>query len=254
MRPECLAAIAAARAALEALADLNPSETPFYYRTDLSREMKAACDHILEGIILLHLRQTGLAILSEETGCLPGERSTDLRWVVDPLDGTVNYVRELGPCGVSIALCRGDDPIWGVIGEYPTGNLSWGGVGEGAFRDQQPIRVSNVSKKEEAIICTGFPSRFVFDERRLKLISRQWGSYAKVRMLGSASISLLAVARGAAEVYSERNIMLWDVAAGVAIVRGAGGHAALSEAGDSQSWDVRVSNGLIQWEIDEHYR
>lgn len=252
MRPECEIAIAAAKAALEALGGLNPFGIGFRYQADLPREMKAACDQILEEVILGHLRKTGLPILSEEVGWLPGKGSTDLRWVVDPLDGTVNFIRDLAPCGVSIALCQGNDPIWGVIGEYPTGTLSWGGVEQGAVRGHQPIHVSDVARREDGIICTGFPSRFVFEEEDLQVMSRRWAKYAKVRMLGSASISLLAVARGAADIYSERNIMLWDVAAGVAIVRGAGGHAALTVSDDGESWHVQVSNGLILEDNDEY--
>ena len=97
-------------AALKVLSDLNPESTVFSFDASLPREMKAASDRILEEIILEQLRTTGLDILSEEAGQIYSGNEEELRWVVDPLDGTVNYIRGLGPCSVSLSLCRGDTP------------------------------------------------------------------------------------------------------------------------------------------------
>jgi myo-inositol-1(or 4)-monophosphatase len=239
------AAFTATKAALQALAscrsDAIASGT---FIESLPREMKAAADKILEEVILKALHGTGCAILSEETGWVEGTGSSNLHWVVDPLDGTVNFVRDIATCGVSIALCRDDQPIWGVVGEYPSGALFWGGRGYDAFCNGAQIHVSSVSKISEAVVCSGFPARFEFNPTGLQWVSESLANFAKVRMLGAASQSLLAVARGAAEAYTERDIMLWDVAAGLAIVEGAGGVTRVTKTHGDQL-NVYASNGLI---------
>ena len=80
-------------------------------------------------------------------------------WIVDPLDGTFNFVKGLGPSAVSIALWKDQKPIFGVIYNIVDRKLIWGGAGIGAYCDGQPISVSKVSIKNQASICTGFPVR-----------------------------------------------------------------------------------------------
>lgn len=234
-----------ANEALHVLAELRPEETFFSFDTSLPKELKAASDRILEDVIVSRLRVTGLDILSEESGLIGSGSGDALRWVVDPLDGTVNFIRGLLPCSVSLALCRGNVPVLGVIGEFPSGILAWGGSAQGAFRSDLPIRVSTVAEKQKGVICTGFPSRFEFDAEGTQWIAANLAPFSKVRMLGAASLSLLNVARGAAEVYVERDIMIWDVAAGLAIVQGAGGVFNMTEGRHPDAFDVYASNGLI---------
>ena len=237
---------AVAGEALAALSLARPESTRFEFVETLPREMKAAIDRVLEDIILKRLLPTGIAVLSEEAGALGECGADDLRWVVDPLDGTVNFIRGLAPCSVSIALCRGDAPIIGVIGEFPSGRIAWGGPALGAFLDQQPLRVSRLTDKSKAVLCTGFPAHFDFSEPGLAGFARRVGAYSKVRMLGAASLSLLQVAKGAAEAYAEQDIMLWDVAAGLALVQGAGGCTAIKTGRFTHSLEVFASNGHIQ--------
>jgi myo-inositol-1(or 4)-monophosphatase len=232
-------------AALQVLAGLRPDATSFGFDPAIPKEMKSAADRILENVIVARLRATGLEVLSEEAGQVVSGSGDELRWVVDPLDGTANFMRGLAPCSVSLALCRGDVPVLGVVGEFPSGKLAWGGVGQGAFWSDLPIRVSAVANRQQAVICTGFPSRFEFDDKGMHWIASTLAPYAKVRMLGAASLSLLHVAKGAADVYSERDIMIWDVAAGLAIVEGAGGRFAMAKARHPNSFDVFAGNGLI---------
>ena len=246
LQAELALALSTATAALQVLAQLRPEATSFGFDAALPREMKAASDRILEDVIVGRLRASGLDILSEEAGQVVSGSGDGLRWVVDPLDGTVNFMRGLGPCSVSLALCYGDVPVLGVIGEFPSGKLAWGGVGLGSFWSDLPIRVSTVSDRKQAVICTGFPSRFKFDTEGMHWIESTLAQYAKVRMLGAASLSLLNVAKGAAEVYSERDIMIWDVAAGLALVQGAGGTCTMTKGRHPDSFDGFASNGLIQ--------
>jgi myo-inositol-1(or 4)-monophosphatase len=216
------------------------------YSSILPREMKAVADRILEEEILGRLTSAGLPILSEERGEVAGNSKAGLKFIVDPLDGTVNFVRGLGPAAVSIAVFRGDVPIFGVLGVYPTGKLAWGGKGLGSFLDGMPIKVSTVSDQRQGVLCTGIPSRFQFKDedvssRLFETISR----YGKIRMLGAASISLLQVAQGAAELYVEKDIMLWDVAAGLALVEGAGGTVHVGPGQNPKTLNVAASNGVI---------
>ena len=232
----------------EALAELEqvrPESVSFDFADALPREMKAAIDRVLEEIILRRLVPTGIGVLSEEAGVLGECSAGGLHWVVDPLDGTVNFIRGLAPCAVSIAVCQGDEPVLGVIGEFPSGKVAWGGPALGAFLDQKPLRVSTLADKGKAVVCTGFPARFDFSWPGMVKFSCRARSFGKVRMLGAASLSLLQVAKGAAEAYTEQDIMLWDVAAGLALVHGAGGCVSRKTGNFPHSLDVFASNGLI---------
>ena len=137
--------------------------------------------------------------------------------------------------------------MFGVIGEYPSGRVAWGGAGLGAFIDSTPIRVSTTMSKSRGVLCTGFPSNFDFgSERATARFLGIAGDFAKVRMLGTAALSLMHVAMGSADAYSEGDIMLWDVAAGLALVEGAGGSVRVSPGGRVNALDVFASNGLLQ--------
>ena len=236
----------AVQAALQALADMSASVPVYRFADDLPREVKATADRVLDEEILRHLAPTGLPILSEESGELAGTTNAGLQWVVDPLDGTVNFVRGLAPCAVSIALYHDDSPIFGVIGEYPTLRLAWGGPSIGAYVEDRSVRVSKTNEKNKAILCTGFPARFDFDGEAAMHFMNRVSAYGKVRMLGAASLSLLQVAKGSADAYAEQDIMLWDVAAGLALVKGAGGCISISPGRYRHSLNIFASNGLLQ--------
>ncbi|NDA62387.1 MAG: inositol monophosphatase [Chitinophagia bacterium] len=235
----------AVKEALQALGNLDPRGQKLKCEALLAREMKTMGDKNLEKIILKRLAPTGIPILSEEIGLVSGQKNTNLKWVVDPLDGTINFVRGVGSCGISVALCRNYKPIFGVIGEFPSNRIFWGGKSMGAFRSGQPIRVSCIKNQRKAVLCSGFPSRFEFKKNQLRKMDKWFTKAGKVRMLGSATVSLLRVAQGSAEVYAELSIMLWDVAAGLAIVEGAGGMYSLRKSRDQKGWDVRAGNNLV---------
>lgn len=238
-------ALETVQSALHVLETYAVGERVHQFADDLPREVKAAADRTVEHDILRHLG-TKHPVLSEESGELGGTADDGLRWVVDPIDGTVNFVRRLAPCAVSIALWRGSAPVFGVIGEYPSGRLAWGGPAMGAFKDNRPIRVSTTKSRSRAVLCTGFPSNFDFgDERATTHFLEVAGEFAKVRMLGTAALSLMHVAMGSADAYSERDIMVWDVAAGLALVEGAGGSVQISPGRTANALEVFASNGLL---------
>lgn len=220
----------------------------FDFCDDLPREMKAEADRVVESVILKILRTTDIKILSEESGEENDTVDSQLRWVVDPIDGTVNFIRMIGPSAVSIGLWEGENPIFGVVGEYPSGVIYWGGHGFGAFADKDSIRVSSVNDSSKAILCSGFPSRFDFSSKSIEKSFKIYSEFGKVRMLGAASLSILQVARGSADAYIERDIMIWDVAAALAILQGAGGEFSISPGRFENSHDIFASNCAIELE------
>lgn len=246
---------AAARAGARLLDSVTQGDKSYVHCREHPREIKAIADTVLEKDILQALASTELPILSEESGHIPGQRQSTYWFIVDPLDGTFNFVKGLGPSAVSIALWEDQKPLFGVIYNLMERQLVWGGAGMGAYADGRPISVSDTSDRSRASICTGFPVRFdVTNERTMRDFWCLVQPYAKVRMLGSAAVSLLQVARGAADVYAEQDIMLWDVAAGLAIVEGAGGRTVLTGTNHTWCYDVFASNGVLGSSISSRTR
>jgi len=240
-----------ARQAGEKLLKNNKANYKEYIHcSDLPKEIKAVADTELEKEILKKLTPTGIPILSEEAGFVEGQADSKYMFIIDPLDGTFNFVKNLGPCAVSIALWQDQKPIFGVIYNLIDKKLFWGGDAMGAYCDNQPISVSSTSSQVGASICTGFPVRYdVESDNSMQNFWNLVKPYAKVRMIGSAAVSLLNVAEGSADVYSEQSIMLWDVAAGIAIVQGAGGEVHFIPRSTEYALDVFASNKLL---IERH--
>ena len=210
--------------ALNRLIELESDHVKGYkFSKEVPREIKAEADIIIEKILIDRLSISGLTLLSEESGIIKSQDDSNLKFIIDPIDGTVNFVRGICNCSISVALFDGDSPVFGVLASYPSGVIAWGGKDIGAFLNDTPISVSSIKDANNGVLCTGFPSRFEFNSRTMLEQTRLMQSFNKVRMLGSASQSLLKVAQGSVEAYAESNIMIWDVAAGIAIVEGAGG-------------------------------
>jgi len=209
------------------------------------RETKFRVDIQLNEFMMERLEPTGLPILSEESK-LPMRGDLHGRfWVVDPLDGSVNYARRSGPYGISLALMDGATPEFGIVQRLDTPAMFAGGASFPSTRDGVGIAVSRVASRDQATISTGLPARFRLDDprQRADLLADIHG-YAKVRMFGSAAVSLCMVAEGSVDTYSERGIMVWDVAAGIAIAEGAGGHVTVV-GGPLDPLHVTASNGRV---------
>jgi myo-inositol-1(or 4)-monophosphatase len=136
--------------------------------------------------------------------------------------------------------------VFGVVYSADDDAVFWGGPGIGAFRGDEPITVSQLSDRARASVCTGVPARVdvsdpVYKKRFWDVIS----GFGKIRMLGSASMSLVYVASGVADAYCEDGIMIWDVAAGLAIVQGAGGSQTNAPGRDEFSVNVFACNGRL---------
>jgi myo-inositol-1(or 4)-monophosphatase len=234
------------RAAHRLLNQMTPGDVLYVHSPEHQREIKAIADRVMEEEILAGLAGAQLSILSEESGYTASPQSSAKWFIVDPLDGTFNFVKGLGPSAISVALWEHDRPVFGVIYSLTERQLAWGGLGIGAFIDGRRIAVSQTSDQALASICTGFPVRVdMHSDLAMQDFWRTVKPYAKVRMLGSAAASLLQVARGAGDLYAEPRIMLWDIAAGVAIVEGAGGQYVINSSGPQWCYDVIAANSAL---------
>lgn len=216
-------AVAATRAAAEHLENLGVKVV----EKEEARDIKLLADKESEAIILETLRPSSIPVLAEESGSHGSQ--TGLRWIVDPIDGTMNFFRGLVDlCCISVALWDGDRPILGVINRFSVDEIYTGIVGDSnrpgtALRNGTPIHPSTVETTDRAVYATGFPIRQNFFEETLSAYVRNIRRFKKIRMLGSAALMGVFVADGRCDLYAEDGIMLWDIAASTAILLAAGG-------------------------------
>lgn len=200
-------------------------------------DLKITADRRSEQIVLASLQQRSqFPVLTEESGFISqGRLSGKLRWIVDPLDGTVNYVSGIPLSCVSVALWEERTPLLGVVYDFNRNEMFSGIVGQGAWMNDQPIAVSHAGNKSGAILLTGFPVATDFSVGALFGFIESIRTFRKIRLLGSAALSLAYVAAGRVHGYMEKDIKIWDVAAGMALVLAAGGSisASFSDNGDT---------------------
>jgi myo-inositol-1(or 4)-monophosphatase len=209
------AASAAARAAGALLRD-RPTRVSHKGAIDLVTELDLAS----ESLIRERLAPTGIPVQGEEGGGV----TTGRRWVVDPLDGTTNFVHDYPHYAVSIALCEEDTPRVGVIYDPLRDRLHGAATGGGATLNGAAIRVSQTRSLADALCVTGFP----YDRREkadvyLAFVERVLRATQGMRRSGSAACDLATLACGSADVFWEFGLKAWDTAAGQLIVAEAGG-------------------------------
>ena len=208
------------------------------------RDIKLKIDIESEKLILKFIKQNSmLPILSEESGA--SNDLGDTYWIVDPLDGSSNYFRKIDICAVSIALMHQGEPLLGVINDFMNEHLYFASKNGGAFCNNTPIRVSNTDDAAEGTIMTGIPAKSFYSDDEFKLMIKLFQKWKKVRMIGSAAIANLYVAKGKADCYEEKGTFIWDVAAGAVIVHEAGGFASLSEFKSDFRVDAKFTNGKV---------
>ncbi len=180
--------------------------------TDVDRRSEAAIREVLG--------QTGIPVLGEEEGGAEGAT----RWVVDPLDGTTNFVHGFPWYACSIALEVEGRVVVGVVAEAPRGLRHWATSGGGAYVEGERLAVSQVDRLDHALLATGFPyDRAERAEALLVPVRRALELAQGVRRAGAASLDLALVARGCLDAYWEHDLGPWDVAAGSLLVEEAGG-------------------------------
>lgn len=161
--------------------------------------------------------------LMEERGVVEGEDISN-RWIVDPLDGTLNFLHGLPHFAVSIALERDGEMYAGVIYEPVSDQMFWAEKGQGAFLNGRRLRVSARKDLEESVFATGIPFMGREDHQPfLAQLEQVMAVSAGVRRFGAAALDLAYVAAGRYEGFWEKGLNAWDMAAGIVLVREAGG-------------------------------
>ena len=208
------------------------------------RDIKLKADRAAEAIIIEILSGgSPYPILSEETGWTAQE--SDICWVVDPLDGSANYNKEIPFCCTSIALVKNGKPVLGVIYDFNHDDLYSGETGDSATLNGAPMSVSAIAAKSKSILFTGLPLNSDFSAEALGKMAASFADWKKVRMMGTAATSIAMVSCGKAERYHETGIMIWDVAAGCALVEAAGGRVVISGGPLDAPKTVTADNGCL---------
>lgn len=164
------------------------------------------------------------AILAEESGAQEGARgASEVTWIIDPLDGTTNFLHRIPHFAVSIGIQVKDRLEHGVIYAPATQDLYCASRGDGAVLNSRKMRVSACKELSQALIGTGVPLREEYLDRYLPMMRNVATHTAGVRRAGAASLDLAYVAAGRLEGFWELNLKPWDVAAGIVLVQEAGG-------------------------------
>ena len=172
-------------------------------------------------------------------------------WVVDPLDGTTNFIHRFPPYAVSIALMKGNDILIGVVYEICADECFYAWLGGGAFVNDIPLTVGT-SAITDALLCLQLPyNSQAYKPVIQRLTDHFYGSVASIRMMGSAAIALCYVAAGRLDGYAEKYIGQWDYMAGALIVKEAGGKVSDYDGSPNftRGESIVATNGLIHQDL-----
>lgn len=205
-------------------------------------DVVTAADREVEALIRARIAEArpADAFHGEESGT--GAGTSGFTWVVDPIDGTVNYLYGSAEYGVSIAVVRGSadpttwEPVAGIVIAPATGTVYRAATGVGATRDGVPLRAGAPTSLAETLVATGFG--YTADRRRqqVQVLAGLIGEVRDIRRGGAASLDCCAVAAGTVDAYYERGINPWDMAAGSIIAQEAGARTRIWEAGGTRSF------------------
>lgn len=178
-------------------------------------------------VAAIHAKYPDHAILAEESGLT--DKESDYKWVIDPIDGTTNYVHNFPMHAISIALKHKEETVVGVV-KLPRINMCFSAIkGEGACLNGEPMHVSNVKELGQSIIGTGFPYTRKHFNPGLPYFNDMVADIAGFRRTGSAATDLCLVAAGMLDGYWEFGINEWDIAAGILCIEEAGGRCTVTE-------------------------
>jgi myo-inositol-1(or 4)-monophosphatase len=186
------------------------------------------------------------SILTEEE--LSRRKNSDIKWIIDPLDGTVNFIHRIPFIGISIGIEIEGEIIAGVVYNPVLEEWYWALKGGGAFFNRKEIHVSAVSERESALIATGFPYETGDHvDSLLMTLSLITNNFNGFRRIGSASLDLCYVARGSFDGFYQEKLNPWDTAAGKIIVQEAGGVLSnyAGEKFDIYGKTMVADNGII---------
>ena len=208
-------------------------------------------DHASETLIVDSLRQhfPDHTIIAEEGSGV--ERDSPYAWLIDPLDGTSNYAHGFPFFSIALALLEGRTPILAVVYDPVRDEMFTAERGRGAWRNQQPIRVSHTPSLADALVSTGFPYDVATNSSNSQAFARVQARVQGVRHAGSAVLEQASVAAGRFEAYWAVGLQPWDMAASALLVAEAGGRVSdwHGDPWDPWSADIIVSNGHVHEEM-----
>ena len=238
------AALEAGKFLKESIGNIKNVETKFGQETNLVTEIDKKSEELIIGMI--RKKYPDHDFLAEESGS--HDQKSEYRWIIDPLDGTLNFTHGVPLYSVSIGVERRGEIIAGVVYEPNLGELFTAEKGKGAFLNQKPIRVSKVDRLIESMLVTGFPYTIRDNpdnavQHFVNMLMKAQG----IRRLGSAAVDLAYVACGRFEGFWEVSLSPWDMAAGVLLVQEAGGRFTdfQGSASSVYSKQVLATNGLV---------
>ena len=214
-----------------------------------------ASDKKVEKILIdeLHKARPNYSILSEEIGKINNDES--FKWIIDPIDGTANFLHGIPHFAISIGLEHDGEIICGIIYDPIKDEMFVAEKGNGSYLNNQRIRVSSRSKLENCIIFTGGPKIGV---KNRELFLKEYNNVSSkvptsIRKLGSASLDMAYVAAGRCDGFWQRDLKYWDIAAGIILVRESGGFVTdfKGEKGYMQNKTILVTNSKINNEMIE---
>jgi len=211
-----------------------------------------ASDKRVEKIMIGELEKSEYSFLTEETGLIEGKHK-DKRWIIDPIDGTFNFLNGLPHFAISVGYEENGEIVSGIIFDPIKDEMFAAHKGSGAYLNNSRIRVSNKSDFKIACLVTGGPKaaskskESILDE--YKKISMK--TNAHIRKSGSAALDLAYVATGRYDGYWQREINYWDIAAGIIIVKESGGFVEniKGEGFNKEKVDIIASNSKIHKEL-----
>ncbi len=219
--------------------DLNVNEM---HQFDIKLELDVRCQDLITKILLDAYPEH--ALYGEEG--LAGNQDSSLQWIVDPIDGTVNYFYGIPHFCASIALRDGKELIAGVIYDPMMDELFTAEAGGTATKNGKPISASPREKLEDAMVTIGFSKSLDSIDAGMERYRRIAPAVRKTRMMGSAALALAYIACGRLDAYVEESVSLWDVAAGQLILERAGGETTLTKSSpDSDRFGIIATNGKI---------
>lgn len=215
---------------------------------DFVTEADLESEEVLRSILLGQYRDYGF--ISEESG-EAGSSAASARFIVDPLDGTTNFLHGLPHFAIAIALERAGQTVCGVVFDVPKGEMFVAEAGRGAWSGDDRLRVSKEADLMNAIVGTGIPhatgSRRMDHDTYLGMLRRIMNEAAGVRRFAAAALDLAYVATGRFAAFFEFGLSVWDVAAGALLVREAGGEISEPDGGDEvlRSGNVLATNARL---------
>jgi myo-inositol-1(or 4)-monophosphatase len=214
---------------------------------DIKLELDRRCQSLIEKIVLHSFPE--FAIYGEEG--ISGDANAEYQWIIDPIDGTVNFFYGIPHFAISIALRRGEEIIVGVIYD-PMRNELWEATRGGIVTlNGHPIHVSRRTKLSESVVSVGLSKTAATIQQALPQFAQMLSSVRKCRLMGSATLDIAYVACGRLDAYIENQISLWDIAAGVLMVEMAGGIVELKpHATESDKYSIVASSNLIREQLN----